>query len=774
MASSRTQRGIVPSTGMRGGLGRTLLTAFLLLAIGPLSLVGYMAFSQARTARQRDTIDQLTAIANLEETRLRDWLSTRQISLSSSAIDPIWASRPDPNDPAALSEMMARLKEKDPTFYEVYLVTLREENDERWVAATTGQAGPRPQGVALPSNPRAAARFRIPHAGAPVFEFIAPVRDVGSPAAVLLVGLAKFTPGSSTNISWAMERNVVYLVNREYQTLSLRGVRTASPSTNPSVARAFAGETGMALYKNADSVPVIGVYRGLDDLDAALIAEQDQAEAFARSDELAAGLIGAVLGVALLTTIIAAVVTRQITRPIVLLTEAALKMSGGDLTARVQPTRRDEIGILGNVFNTMASELAGLYAGLEQKVAERTRELQEAKEKIQYHAWQLSISAEIGRITTSILDLKTLLHRASELIRDAFQMDHVAVYLLESSGQAADLYHSVGRGVPAHEHRLQMDSVHPIAWAILHRMSHTLIRSNADGTKCHELVLPLAVGVRTIGALDLTTCDPAGFVGSDQSVLQTLAGQLSVAIENARTYSEEREAADEMREIDRLRGQFLTRMSHQMATYLNTILGFSKLMLKGVDGPLNETQTKDLTAIRQSSQQLAQLLQDILELANLEMGALELHHAPVEIGGLMEGLRVSLVSLMVNPQVHLEVQVEPGLPEIVADADRLRQVLSNLAMTASEMIHEGTITVQAARRANQILFQVAAPTLIAGPQNNHAVSLALSRKLVDLHGGQLQMEQREGGQTVFGFGLPINSSATQVAPIESASHQEAA
>src|SRR3989304_6304797 len=132
-------------------------------------------------------------------------------------------------------------------------------------------------------------------------------------------------------------------------------------------------------------------------------------------------------------------------------------------------------------------------------------------------------------------------------------------------------------------------------------------------------------------------------------------------------------------------------------------------MLRGVDGPLNETQTKDLTAIRQSSQELAQLLQDILELANLELGTLELHHAPVEIGGLMEGLRVSLASLMVNPQVRLEVQVEPGLPKIMADADRLRQVLTNLAMTASEMIHEGVVTVQAVRRANQVLFQVAAP-----------------------------------------------------------------
>jgi signal transduction histidine kinase len=641
---------------------------------------------------------------------------------------------------------------------------------------------------AAPIEPRAAGRLQFLSPGEPAFEFTAPVRGSGAPDAttVLLVGLAKFRSGAvdAPAGSWARgaERNTVYLINRDLQTLALRGAVRSAPNV---AARALSGGTGVAWYKNAQGVPVVGVYRWLGDLDAALMAEQDQAEAFARSDELAAGLIGMVLGVALLTTIIAAIVTRQITRPIVVLTEAALKMSEGDLSVRVPPTRRDEIGILGNVFNTMASELTGLYAGLEQKVAERTREVQEAKEQIQYHAWQLSISAEIGRITTSILDLKTLLRRASELIRDAFQLDHVAVYLLDHSGQTAQLYDSVGRGVPAHEHELSMNGAHPIVGTISQRMTRTISRRHHDGTPCNELVLPLAVGARTIGALDLTTCDPAGFVESDQSVLQTLAGQLSVAIENARTYSQEHQAADEMREIDRLRGQFLMRMSHQMATYLNTILGFSKLMLKGLDGPLNEMQTKDLTAIRRSSQQLAQLLQDILELANLEVGAIELHHAPVDVRSLMEGMQGSLAALLVNPQVRLEMRVEPDLPELVADADRLRQVLTNLVVTAAEMSHEGVIAVQAARRANQLLFQVAAPAPAPHPpagagvagtlrDNDHAISMALSRKLVDLHGGQLQMEHRESSLTVFSFGLPLNGSAAKMTEPESAHPQEVA
>lgn len=759
MASSRAQRSAVPSTGMRGGLGRTLLTAFLLLAIGPLSLIGYVAFSQVRAERQRETVDRLTALADLEEAWLYDWLQARQTSLTTAANDPNWSSWLTASDPAATIHLTARLKmilDYDPTFSEVYLVT--QSDEEQWIAATTGQPMARPSGAVSPQGQPPKVRLQPSPANEAIgVELFAPVRADNAQPIGWLVGLARLElddlPGD-TFVSG--HPSVVYLSNREHQTVTLRGERPTGLGQSQGAARALAGECGTAAYKNEDGVPVLGVYRWRDDWELALIVEQDQAVAFARSDELAAGLIGAVLGVALLTTIIAAAVTRQLTRPIVLLTEAALKMAGGDLSVRVQPTRRDEIGILGHVFNTMASELAGLYTGLELKVAERTRELEEAKEQIQYHAWQLSISAEIGRITTSILDLNTLLSRAADLIRDAFQLEHVGIYLLDGSGQVASLHHNVGRAVPAHERQLDMNRDHPVTRVIAQRMPRSLTRSNGAGRTCHELTLPLALGTRTLGALDLTTCDPAGFSESDQSVLQTLAGQLSVAIENARAYSQEHEAADEMREIDRLRGQFLMRMSHQLATYLNTILGFSKLLLKGVDGPLNETQVKDLTAIRQSGQQLAQLLDDILELASLEVGAVELNYAPVEIHSLIEGLRGSLTSLLVNPQMRLELQIEPDLPDLVADADRLRQVLTNLVMTASQMSHEGALTVQAARRGHHIAFQVSAPAHAAGPESDHAVSLALSRKLVDLHGGRLHVEQRRDDLIVFSFNLPIN------------------
>ncbi len=771
MAASRTPS--VPTTGMRGGLGRTLLTAFLLLAIGPLSLVGYVAFSQVHADRQRGTVDRLSAAADLREAQLREWVHARASSVERWAADFVMVNALSTRGgqiQSAAQEQLKTILENDPAFQQVFWVAGSDE--DQWIMATTRQAETRPVG-SIPAREAegAAPHFWIASDGMPIFEFAATVHDVSGQPLGFVVGLAPFTPMASRIVFGVGRTGVVYLVNREQQLLLLQGQpRMAASFSRESEGVIHALRQGQnSAYRNVAGTPVIGVYRWLADLEMALIAEQDQAEAFAASDELAAGLIGAALGVALLTAIIAAVVTRQITRPIVLLTEAAVRMSGGDLTVRVRPARRDEIGILAGVFNTMATELYDLYARLEQKVAERTRELQQAKEQIQYHAWQLSIGAEIGRITTSILDLDTLLKRASELVRDAFQLEYVGVYLLDVSGQVAVLWKNVGRAALPHERQLSVDGIHPVSRTISECLARTATRpdptcfagSEGQAEICYQLVLPLARGAKAIGALDLVSRDPAGFGASDQEALQNLADQLSVAIENARAYSQERETANEMREIDRLRGQFLTRMSHQLATYLNTIIGFSRLMLKGLDGPVTEAQAKDLTAIRHSGQQLSRLLDDILELANLEVSMVEMERTPVNLADLASDLQTTLSSVLVNPQLRLDVQAESAPPAIMADANRLRQVLSNLVVTAAEMSHEGTIALRVeAHGPDQARFTLRAPIMRDDIEGNHGVSLALSRRLVELHGGRLRVEQHESS-TLFEFILPIGELASE-------------
>jgi signal transduction histidine kinase len=184
-------------------------------------------------------------------------------------------------------------------------------------------------------------------------------------------------------------------------------------------------------------------------------------------------------------------------------------------------------------------------------------------------------------------------------------------------------------------------------------------------------------------------------------------------------------------------------------------------MLKGLDGPVTEAQAKDLTAIRHSGQQLSRLLDDILELANLEVSMVEMERTPVNLADLASDLQTTLSSVLVNPQLRLDVQAESAPPAIMADANRLRQVLSNLVVTAAEMSHEGTIALRVeARGPDHARFTLQAPITRDDIEGNHGVSLALSRRLVELHGGRLRVEQHEGS-TLFEFILPIGELTSE-------------
>jgi len=96
--------------------------------------------------------------------------------------------------------------------------------------------------------------------------------------------------------------------------------------------------------------------------------------------------------------------------------------------------------------------------------------------------------------------------------------------------------------------------------------------------------------------------------------------KIAVAIENTRAFELSQKAVEDMHEIDRIKNQFMANMSHELRTPLNSIIGFSRVILKGIDGPVNETQAQDLTAIYNSGQHLLSLINNILDLSKIEAG----------------------------------------------------------------------------------------------------------------------------------------------------------
>jgi len=792
---------ISPTTGMQGGLGRTLLAAFLVLAIVPMSTISFIAVDRTRQDMRQELTARLTAVTTLKESQIQQWIAERSRSLA------VLSSKPDVQQaaitlltqrPSSAAYNTAYTNLRDGLHAELTQHTdfagfflLREEDGDEPLLEVTAPHKQINTDTNWPQVKKTSDNRHVSLSSvAPTLNVTYSIPGPEGGALGLLVGCLDLTAldqimTGSTELGETGETYLVTLGGRSIPTLATDD-DTPLPTSlhSQGIDAALAGRSGSGLYDNYAGQPVIGAYRWLPELRAALLAEQAQAEAFDPEDALATMLVGTTLAVALLTTLLAAVVTRQITRPIVRLTMRAVEIANGDLEQTVPVDRRDEIGILARAFNIMTAELRALYNGLEQKVAERTTQLREANRRLRYRAMQLAVSADVGRVATSILDLDTLLGRVVELIRDYYRFAYVAIFLLDDTGQWAVLREGSGELGNTLKVKGQWLSVgEPSLVGQVAEKGEPRVLSKADvqsGSGSHsspahsEAAFPLRIGGRTVGVLDIHSTHPDAFNDDDVRVLQGVADQIAVAIENARAYELEREAARQLREAEEMRRRFLANMSHELREPLTNIIGFSRVILKGIDGPISDQQRGDLEIVYANGQHLLGLINDLLDVAQIEAGLMELEFKEVDIGELVQSVMATTSALVRDKDIRLKQEIHPELPPIEADGTRLRQVLLRLLSNAAKFTERGSITVRAWPKGNQIQVTVA-DTGPGIPEEDRervferfeqgeiglkrlegiGVGLALCKEFVEMHGGRIWVESQEGAGSTFTFTLPI-------------------
>jgi len=275
---------------------------------------------------------------------------------------------------------------------------------------------------------------------------------------------------------------------------------------------------------------------------AALQAEQGQSGALGRA------VLLTTLGVALVGGTLAAVVitfiSRRIAIPIIKLTEAAAEMAAGDLSHRVSMDRPDEIGVLSQAFDDMADRVEDLIGTLEQRVADRTRALER-------RAFQLQTASEVGRAAASILELDALARRVVDLVQQRFGLYYVGLFLLDDAGEDAVLQAGTGeagQAMKAAGHRLEVGGFSMVGMACAQRLARIALDVGQEAVRFDnpllpetrsEMAVPLMVGERVLGALDVQSVEAGAFSEEDITVLQLLADQVAVAVDNARRLSEE-------------------------------------------------------------------------------------------------------------------------------------------------------------------------------------------------------------------------------------------
>ena len=545
------------------------LTAMVLAVAVPL-FVGVLTIVNAQAERvlENKTVEQLAAANRGLGANVSIWLELNIQALQQIAVDPAIVSM----DPNLQRPVLQRLAQAHPYMYLTSTTDLQGMNvarnddeapkdyaDRTWFQGAVG------------GQPAVLQTLVGRTSGVPALVVSMPIRDAADQIVGVVMFAANLTDiGQEVQATTVGEEGYAYVVdstgqvvahpNPEY-TAELRDLSAYPPVAAIRQGRqgvvAFGDETGRRWrawcgQKLARGWVVV-VQQPEDELFAVLRARQ----------RLAWGLIASGVAVLLALTWLS---IRQAVRPVTMLTETATAIAAGDLERRapvpqaVESRRRgppggkavggDEISRLAQAFNSMTDQLRGLIGNLEQRVAERTTDLERRSRYLQ-------ASSEVGQAATSILDSEELSREVVDLIRDRFGLYYVGLFLVEEASTEGERWATLragtgaaGQAMVARGHRIQVGQG-MVGWSIAHAEARVALEAGADAVRLatpelpetrSEAAIPLRSRGRVLGALTVQSTQPSAFDPDAVLALQAMADQVAVALDNADLYAESQAA----------------------------------------------------------------------------------------------------------------------------------------------------------------------------------------------------------------------------------------
>ncbi|MBN1992755.1 MAG: GAF domain-containing protein [Anaerolineae bacterium] len=302
--------------------------------------------------------------------------------------------------------------------------------------------------------------------------------------------------------------------------------------------------------------------------------------------------------------------------------------------------------------------------------------------------------------------------------------------------------------------------------------------SDNGGNSETELAVPLILRGEVIGVLSVKREEITAWADEEVAAIEAVANQVPLALENARLSKEQEKTIVQLKEVDRLKSEFLTSMSHELRTPLNSIIGFADVILQGIDGEVSDMALNDVRLIYNSGQHLLTLINDILDLSKIEAGEMELVREPLDIEEMVSEVMNSASVLKKNKPVEIITNIEEDLPAIYADKLRINQILLNLVSNAVKFTDKGIVTIKAEISSNnpsQALISVMDQGIGIPKNMLHTVfdrfrqvdasrkrkaegsglGLAICKQLVEMHGGMIEVTSVEGKGSNFYFTIPF-------------------
>ncbi|WP_420628829.1 GAF domain-containing protein [Candidatus Leptofilum sp.] len=413
--------------------------------------------------------------------------------------------------------------------------------------------------------------------------------------------------------------------------------------------------------------------------------------------------------------------------------------------------------------------------------ARQYEQTQAALAETKRQAQRMAMLNQISEKITVAGTLDEIYEIAASEATELFPSDRVTLSLLDETGEKAQVIAfsgdrgSVPVGVPQ-----------PVAGTLTEKAIQSrqamVIHDPAPAPNRainSSMIVPLISGTHVLGTINIGSKQLNQYDNQDENLTFQMASLLSAAIENQSLYAEQEATVKRLQELDELKSSFLANMSHELRTPLNSVIGFTDVMLEGLDGPLTDAMETDLKIIQSNGQHLLDLINDVLDMAKIEAGRMELSLGKINIYDMLNDVVVTTAPLAGEKELALDLNnlSDRSELEIEGDARRVKQVLLNVVSNAIKFTEKGSVEVEVGRLNELVQIKVKDTGAGIAPDqvekifehfrqaDNSAtrkaggtgLGLPISRRLVELHGGRLWVESTgiSGEGSTFFVELPV-------------------
>ncbi len=454
------------------------------------------------------------------------------------------------------------------------------------------------------------------------------------------------------------------------------------------------------------------------------------------------------------------------------------------LRTTVEPFSRRNIDLVTTFADqaVIAIENVRLFGELQSRTRDLTRSVEE-----------LQALGEVSRAVSSSLDLETVLNT---IVTHAVQLSSANAGVLYEYDEATQEFSHISAG-----HGLDADLVEVLRATPIHlgegvagkaaalqapvQIADVLAEGTYDVVRIRAvferhgyrslLAVPLVFERRIVGVLAVWGREPGSFAQGIVDLLQTLANQSVLAIQNARLFREIAEKSRQLEIASRHKSEFLASMSHELRTPLNAILGFNEMILGRVYGEVPPDLEEPLRDIQSSGKHLLRLINNVLDLSKIEAGRMELALADYSVPDTVETVRASLRPLAEEKALEFVTVVPDDVPLAHGDGGRITQCLMNLAGNALKFTHRGRVEIAVELQGDTLLYRVSdtgigiaadkidglfdefrqADATITSEFGGTGLGLSITRKFVELHKGRVWVESQPGRGSTFFIAIPL-------------------